>query len=167
MNDIEIFMYALGASFPGMLLYSPYSNELVVNWEIKVLSRYLVSQADPGNSRTTGISTLARRHSKFFIPNFTAVAQIRQSISRRSETNRVAPPVHSSVESLNHSSDQSGSSIVRSKNNYDMVAFESKEYKQPPRPDLESGRDMTSIDTMNWFQDSNDDLTETKGNGKA
>jgi hypothetical protein len=67
MTDIEIFMYTLGASFPGSSLVPDSAN--ITNNPSTVLSKYLVQRADPGPSaahpNNSNFSSWAR-----YIPNF-------------------------------------------------------------------------------------------------
>ncbi len=67
MTDIEIFMYALGASFPGSSFVLPPTN--ITNTPSTVLSKYLVQRAGPGPSgphpNNSNFSSWARH-----IPNF-------------------------------------------------------------------------------------------------
>jgi hypothetical protein len=70
MTDVEIFMYALGASFPGRSSAFPFQL-LPTNLSLTsstVLSRYLVQRADPGpgaHPHNSNFSSWAR-----YIPNF-------------------------------------------------------------------------------------------------
>jgi len=65
MNDIEIFMYALSASFPGSFPH-PHTSLAISLINSTVLSRYLVQRADPGTGDLhSNFSSWAR-----YIPNF-------------------------------------------------------------------------------------------------
>jgi hypothetical protein len=69
MNDIEIFMYAVGASFPGMALRQNSGGVFIRGLtDHLVLSRYLVSRSDPSGAAHSNFSSFARHVPDFFRP---------------------------------------------------------------------------------------------------
>jgi hypothetical protein len=65
-NDVEIFMYVVGASLPGkgIELFAALQR---TNRDVPVLSRHLVSRSDPSREPHTNFSSWARHVPDFFV----------------------------------------------------------------------------------------------------
>jgi hypothetical protein len=77
MGTIEIFMYALGASFPGTYIHSLASSPLSRLTKHLVLSRYIVQHTDrgPHDSSHENFSSWARYIPDFFLSNISPASR--------------------------------------------------------------------------------------------